>query len=69
MNKKKRQPRRWTAQEKEWLAYRRQSVDPSKKIITLAPPPWETKSILDMSAEELSNALNKLEEDESASRY
>ena len=61
--------KRWTEQEKEWLAYKRQSVDPSKKNITLPSMPWEQKSILDMSADELANALNKLEEDENASRY
>lgn len=61
--------KRWTAQEREWLAYKRQSVEEKKKNITLPSMPWEQKSILDMSADELANALNKLEEDENASRY
>ena len=44
-------------------------VEEKKKNITLPSMPWEQKSILDMSADELANALNKLEEDENASRY
>lgn len=61
--------KRWTAQEREWLAYKRQSVEEKKKNITLPPTPWERKSILDMTADELAETMDRLEEDESASRY
>jgi hypothetical protein len=61
--------KRWTAQEREWLAYKRQSVEEKKKNITLPSMPWEQKSILDMTADELAKAMDRLEEDESASRY